>query len=257
MTDSDDKLLRRYRSLAREEPPRAMDEAILAASRRALGRPTLARRWAAPVSIAAVLVLAFGVTLEMQREEPGVETSVPVERAPPVPPSAPPPATAVLAAPPAAAERQLAAPGEKARAELRKSVPARAKAAPAEAQDDQPPEPAKPRQIAIPPPQPKLERAAPLDAAKSANALPAAAPTSSSAPAAMAAPRAQGEMYDAAQPTARAAVAPGEPERELERIARLRDEGRREEADKALDEFRRKHPDFRIPEAMWERVRPR
>jgi len=45
--------------------------------------------------------------------------------------------------------------------------------------------------------------------------------------------------------------------RELERIAQLRSEGRDAEADKALDEFHRAHPDFRIPEAMWERVKPR
>ena len=44
---------------------------------------------------------------------------------------------------------------------------------------------------------------------------------------------------------------------ELERIARLRAEGRHDEADKALETFRRAHPDYRIPEAMWERVRPR
>jgi hypothetical protein len=48
-----------------------------------------------------------------------------------------------------------------------------------------------------------------------------------------------------------------EPTRELEAIAKLRAEGRAEEADKALAEFRRKRPDYRIPEAMWERVKPR
>src|SRR5260221_177437 len=73
MTESDEKLLQRYRELAREEPARAVDEAILAASRRAVARPSLARRWAPPLSIAAVLVLAFGVTLEMQREQPRIE----------------------------------------------------------------------------------------------------------------------------------------------------------------------------------------
>lgn len=46
-------------------------------------------------------------------------------------------------------------------------------------------------------------------------------------------------------------------EAELERIAKLRTEGRHEEADKALAEFRKQHPDYRIPEAMWERVKPR
>jgi hypothetical protein len=44
---------------------------------------------------------------------------------------------------------------------------------------------------------------------------------------------------------------------ELERIARLRRDGKDAEADKALEEFRRRHPDYRIPGAMWERVRPR
>jgi hypothetical protein len=48
-----------------------------------------------------------------------------------------------------------------------------------------------------------------------------------------------------------------EPTRELEAIAKLRAEGRNEEADKALAEFRRKRPDYRIPDTMWERVRPR
>ena len=49
------------------------------------------------------------------------------------------------------------------------------------------------------------------------------------------------------------------PERdvELERIAKLREGGKNTEADKALEEFRKRYPDFRIPEAMWERVRPR
>ncbi len=48
-----------------------------------------------------------------------------------------------------------------------------------------------------------------------------------------------------------------EPTRELEAIAKLRIEGRHEEADKALAEFRRKRPDYRILDAMWERVRAR
>lgn len=46
-------------------------------------------------------------------------------------------------------------------------------------------------------------------------------------------------------------------EAELERIARLRGEGRHEEADKALTEFRRINPDYRIPEPLWERVKAR
>jgi hypothetical protein len=45
--------------------------------------------------------------------------------------------------------------------------------------------------------------------------------------------------------------------RELERIAALRAAGRDAEADRALEDFRRNHSGYRIPEAMWERVKPR
>jgi hypothetical protein len=45
--------------------------------------------------------------------------------------------------------------------------------------------------------------------------------------------------------------------KELERIAQLRRDGRHPEADEALQKFRRENPDYRIPEALWERVRPR
>jgi len=53
-----------YRGLGGEAPSTGLDAAILAASRR---RPV---RWAVPVSIAAVVVLAVGVTLRVQLEEP-------------------------------------------------------------------------------------------------------------------------------------------------------------------------------------------
>jgi hypothetical protein len=44
---------------------------------------------------------------------------------------------------------------------------------------------------------------------------------------------------------------------ELEKIAKLRESGRDAEADRALDEFRKRFPDYRIDEATWERVKPR
>src|SRR5947209_5835224 len=97
MTDSNDKLARAYRDLAREEPSSAVDAAILAASTRALRRPPASRRWLVPVSIAATLVLAVGVTIEMQREQPGVETSTPQRGA--IPPRAAEPQPAPLPQP--------------------------------------------------------------------------------------------------------------------------------------------------------------
>jgi len=44
------------------------------------------------------------------------------------------------------------------------------------------------------------------------------------------------------------------PERILERIVELRRQGKQDEADKALAEFRRRHPDYRIAEEMLKKV---
>jgi hypothetical protein len=171
MREQDDPLARRYRELAREEPPAAVDAAILAASRRAVARRSFARRWAAPLSIAAVLVLAIGISLQVERHEPRLEAAAP----------------ASVASPPAAAP----APAQES-AMLRAQVEAKAKGAPA--------------------------AAANLDK--------------------------------------RAAQAP-DPVAQLERIARLRESGEGREADEALAQFRRDFPGYRIPDATWERVRPR
>jgi hypothetical protein len=47
------------------------------------------------------------------------------------------------------------------------------------------------------------------------------------------------------------------PEVELERIARLRAAGRDEEADRALAEFRKRYPDYRLSDLMKARVEKR
>lgn len=123
--ERDARVAERYRALGREEPPRALDEAILAAARRRR------LRWAVPVSIAAVVVLAVGVTLRVQIEErkgaEDIALSPQVIQAPapadegarqsrrdsaPVPAAAPPPValeSRAPAAPPIAA-RKLEAP---------------------------------------------------------------------------------------------------------------------------------------------------
>jgi len=44
------------------------------------------------------------------------------------------------------------------------------------------------------------------------------------------------------------------PERELERIAALRAQGRDEEADKALAEFRKRYPDYQMSREMRGKV---
>jgi len=195
MTDHDDKLSRRYRELAREEPPASLDAAILAAAKQAV-QPKTRSRWMGPVAVAAVLVLGLGIALRMQVEQPGIEPTAPEPSSSAEYPVAPP-----AEEPPAAPERD---------------------AAPMQS-------------TAVPPPraQPKLGIAAEGLAPQRAKRAESATAADASAPA-----------KDAR-------------EVELERIARLRSEGRHADADKALEAFRRANPDYRIAEAMWERVRPR
>src|SRR5688572_3245771 len=76
----DDDISRRYRELAREEPPRRLDDAIRAAARRAVHTrpaplvvPTGRQRWYFPLAAAAIIVLAVAVTMHVEREHPGEE----------------------------------------------------------------------------------------------------------------------------------------------------------------------------------------
>ncbi len=252
MAERDDALSRRYRALAREEPSAALDAAILAASRRAVGsRPGGARRWAGPVSIAAVLVLGIGVSLRMQQERPGIETAAPTAESPVSPPVAatvrPPSKPAASADAPAQAITTPAAPAKKP-----------ASPPPTEALDKR----SAPRADSESRNAASMERRAPMrDPAPepSRREEPAEASAAPPAPAAAAAPamRAKSERSFGMNES-RAMDAVSDPRTvELERIARLRAEGRHGEADKALEEFQRINRDYRIPEAMWERVRPR
>lgn len=269
MSDHDDKLSRRYRELARAEPPPAVDAAILSAATRAVrSRPRL--NWAVPVSLAAVLVLGIGVALRMQLEQPGIETSAPAREqyapkaVPPAPadvttqPSAP-QAARERVAPPAPAPKRKVAPEQEPMAHD-KAVAAPSRAAPAAVAAPEahpfadsiapasPPPPAAPAQDMAPAARPARNAAAPT-----------AAPATASAPAPEPAARAKSEAAAAGSTETRALMksSVGDPAGELDRIARLRAEGRHAEADKALEEFRRRYPDFRIPEAEWERVKPR
>jgi len=289
MTDGDDALRRRYRELPGEEPPRALDETILAASRHAVARRPM-QRWAMPVSIAAVLVLALGVTLRMQREEPGIETSLPTERqaapatpAPQAQPAAPAEAPAPAAQVPAPAQKAKAVPAPaqdlgarrdaEGATEKRPATNSLAKdaatAPPPQKKLDQPAEAgaatanvaneprareekieaAKPQSLQAPEPKPFADAVAPAAPPAAARMKPApAAAGVSAAPA-----RAKTEMQEVARPADKA----GPLERELERIAQLRRDGKNAQADEALEKFRRENPAYRIPDAVWEKVKPR
>ena len=187
----DPELSERYRALGREEPPQSLDAKILAAAR---ARPGL-RRWAVPLSVAAVIILSVTVTLEMQREraqpekriEAPQESKIETQTAPVATPMAPP-------APPAGPVVDKLTSAQTAGRPSRESADRE-----------------------------RFERAAPA----------------------------------AAEERARQLEAAESPERWLERIAELRRAGRDDEADRLLAEFRRRFPDYRIPEATLKRVERR
>lgn len=271
MTDErDPKLSQAYRELGREEPPRALDDTILAAAHRAerthpapllspgVGRPAR-ERWTFPLAAAAVIMLAVGVVMHLQQEQPGIDgIQVAAEKAPPA------------AAPAPVAEAAKPAPQPKA-PKPEDTMVARA------------PEPAK---VQATPPQsaseeiPKLSgsEARGASAGPFVQAPPAVASAHSPAPApAAAAPaparkpvamqRAEEGVRDRAdsaerqvlsEATAKRSQDAGEtPEKWLERIAELRRAGKHDEADKALAEFRQRHPGYRIPDSMLDKVERR
>jgi hypothetical protein len=235
MTDErDPKVSDAYRELGAEEPPRALDEAILAAARREAGaRPGSPgrgspNRWYAPLAAAAVLVLAVAVTLHLQSEQPDIVEPVPAAKEAAAPPAAAPPA--------AKAEVQGNVPSKPARPKATAAArPSAPEPFPANRADD-----------------------ARGSAASAAGALSRQADERSARDegAAARAPQAAPAPMMAKRAAAQAELAET-PERELERIAELRKRGRHDEADKALAEFRKRYPEFRIPEETRARVERR
>jgi outer membrane biosynthesis protein TonB len=231
--ERDPRVSNRYRELGAEEPPRALDEAILAASRRPARSWT--QRWALPLSLAAVVVLSVTVTLRIQQEQPALESPAEVRA-------------------PVSKEAAQKQEKEKADKPLPRKEPAPFQPAP------------QMRAPAVAEPPAKVRDEVQAGTAAKAAAVapaPAAAPAS---PAAVPASRAAREAESGAAGALAPQAAPEQalskraaetPERELERIAQLRRDGRHEEADKALAEFRKRHPDYRIPPEMLERVERR
>jgi hypothetical protein len=264
-----------YRELPAEGPPPALDAAIQAAARRSVNsRPGGVRRWGIPVSIAAVLALAIGISLHVEREKPLVVDGTPVQSGTaeyPVPQA--PPETADRPA----AERQSAAPAapttvpsaaeRAAKPALATPTPEAKRIVPEPARADM----AAPAPATTPPltpapmiaPAPMAMPASPAPPSQSANNVPAPA----AAPAARAAvsegiaavpqsaPRAKSEAARDGFSSERRRVENADaPEKQLERIADLRARGLHDEADKALAEFRRAQPDYRISDEWLRKV---
>ena len=251
----DPRISRRYRELGDEEPPRERDQAILAAAHRAADRPHAPlvapagrHRWYFAFGAAAILVLAVAITVQLDRQQLDPE-ALPAASAPAVSErkegfSSEPGVLADQAGPQEARKKLAQAPAPaKPQAAENTAKPQAAEVARAdrlEARQQQAPsvEPqntqAPASSTAATPTQPeKREQSAAAEATLSRRA-PAAAP--------------------AAAPEVLASAIALPPERLLERIAELRKEGRHEEADKALAEFRQRYPDYRISDEMLKKV---
>jgi hypothetical protein len=213
--ERDPKVSQRYRELEAEEPPRELDQTILAAAHRAADRahaPLLApagrHRWYFAFGAAAVLMLAVAVTIHVDRQRPDPE-SLSDAQAPAPREEEPKPA----AEPEAFPDLERVREAEKARELMR---PDRAPTAPMPAEE-----------------RAKREAQSRLE--------------SQSAPAA-AAPAVRPMM------SSRVAGTAEPPQRWLERILELRKQGKHEEAEKQLAEFRRSYPDYRISEEMLRKI---
>src|SRR5258706_187817 len=264
--ERDPKVSAAYRALGAEEPPRALDDAILAAARRKAGagpaplaQRTGRQRWYAPLATAAVLVLSVAMTLNMQSERPGIESPVPQAAAPA--PAAD-RAVAKQSEPEAdtRAKLEVAAPvaAEKSTLTQRKATrpAAVADARVTRSKDDAAAGEPKPFMAE----KPALAGSASSEVSR--NVAPSAAgsmsqPLEKRAESADRADRGAGAAPAAAPARLQAQKVADTPERELERIADLRAQGKHDEADKALAEFRKRNPDYRISEAMRARIERR
>jgi len=256
--NDESKISQRYRELAREEPPRHVDEAILAAARRAaqtrpapLVVPSGRQRWYFPLAAAAIIVLAVAVTVHVERQNRDVEL-----------------AEAPVASPPAAREEQTA-PAQAPAEPQRRFTPDPKPAPSQEQRDVAPPADLQKAQEAPSSPESGIRESVRPDAGARAKTFadmqqaPAPAPPPAAArapaPAARPGPQAEQRAMDVAGRVraATGSFAHASPEQWLQGIADLRRQGRHEEADKALAEFRRAYPDYRISEAMLEKVERR
>ena len=276
----EDKISRRYRDLPREEPPRHLDDAILAASRRAVHThpaplvvPSGRQRWYFPLAAAAIIVLAVAVTMHMQIQQPTdemVSSNIPAASA-----SAPAPQQEAAAPARRSFEMRDEASAQKRRPAAENFEQDKRAASAGERREQR--EPAPRLDLQAPPPPLELQKSLEIAAtppAPSQDALRAqqsigsvlsrvepARPQAAPAPQAKAAPpRVQASIAEKPADSAPklAASATQSPEQWLQGIADLRAQSYHEAADRQLAEFRKRYPDYRIPEPMLRKVeRPR
>ncbi len=234
MVKPDDAVRAAYRGLPREEPPPAIDAAVLAAVRSSVAvRP--AHHWRIPASLAAVLVLSVAVTLRVADEQPEIQA---------IPPS--PPVAAQIPPPPATKPE----PGV--------SAPV---AGPAPQPKAQRPEASPPREMARSEPPPPVKEETVIAAAPALAPPPQADAAAQSAgrlaqPGARAERRAPMAAKSRADASNLASAALLSPEAWIERIIELRASARHKEADESYEEFRRRYPDYFVPAEKLQKIAP-
>ncbi|HZS67451.1 MAG TPA: hypothetical protein VFA72_10075 [Burkholderiales bacterium] len=215
--ERDAQISRRYRELGTEEPSPELDRAILGAARRATTR----QRWYASLAAAAVLVLAVAIVVQIERQPPD---EMPVSA----------PSTSTAAQP----TQDKIAPQRRAAPQFTPEPPP-----PAEQPAAAPPAPAP-----APAPEPSANIAAPAPGV-------AAGAQGSRADETRAAPQLQRSIPERRSAAVQLQADVAEtPDQWLARIARMRELGQDDAADKELARFRERYPDYRMSAAMAKKV---
>ena len=283
MNEDDDlrdmELTRLYRETAREQPSSELDARTLAAARAAaspLATPAATSwisSWRIPVALAAAIVLSFTLTLLVREGEEG---PTPAPDQPVASPGAPqsnagPAHTAPNVSPPPAAEGSAAVPSQLPPAD---AAPARRDArvpAAAERLSESADAPVPKLEGFVPEPtagaaaarEPKAMQAAPDVAAggeSRAGMMKDRQQSESARPQALAAPPAPAATTAATALPGQIAPAPGRagmaekaersPEQWLAEIRRLKQAGRAVEAETSLAEFRKRYPQYALPDDL-------
>ena len=244
LSGDDARLEALYRKLPHAEPDARLDSAVHALAQRAVAqpRPHMRARWLPVSAAAAVVLIAAGIVLRIAPQMQQRPATLP-ETAP----------TATLRSVPTTSLQPESAPAE--------SAPAAGSPAAAVVPTPPPaaPSPHMRRLEAAPKPAP---RAFPTPAMRKAEPAPAAAEAKTTTPAPpMAAAPMRAENADAqsapavpapnlAAPAARDSNASLYPEHWLANIRQMLSENRREAALRSLAEFRKRYPDYRLPDDL-------
>ena len=286
----DEELSRIYRDAEALEPPQRVDDNILAASRRVAGaRPRsapagFARRWGVPVALAATAVVTTTLALMVFERQSGLDTMAPAAPGAVRPAKVSPgqPQRADSSAKPSPAELPSAAPslsapvpraaarGDRAEPQPGKSAPSSERLGtgqPGFAADV----PRAPEALRKKETRPAPAAAAPSPGERAGADQPAASPDAQRAPEVRQAPRAPAAALAAdantlresaltlqragviSAPAGRVAVSEAKertPEKWLEDIRKLKTQGKTAEVERELAEFKKRHPDYRLPDDL-------